>query len=81
MTQQAHEIDPDIGPLVQLQAFADFEVLYRPDPNGRKHITQWAVEEIERLHRIASQLSVIATKHCPQEHHDWQRLLDLAREL
>lgn len=38
-----------VPPLTQLQAFADFEAKERPDPDGRKHVAQWAVEEIERL--------------------------------
>jgi hypothetical protein len=33
------------------------------------------------LHEIAQRLSVIATKHCPTDHHDWQTLLNLVGRL
>ena len=45
-----------IPPLTQLQAYADFEAKNRPDPLRRQHITQWAVEEIERLMEEVAEL-------------------------
>lgn len=44
-----HHMNSELSPLVQLQAFADWEAKHNPPPEGEKHIAQWAVEEIERL--------------------------------
>ena len=44
-----HQPNELLGPLTQLQAFADFESKHRPGKSGQTHIAQWAVEEIERL--------------------------------
>ena len=55
-----------IPPLTQLEAFADFEAKHRPDPNGRKHVAQWAVEEIERLMREVERLKA-ELEHCRQQ--------------
>lgn len=55
--------------------------------NAKRRAEYWKAEklaadvEIERLHGIATTLSVIATKWCKKDHHDWQRLLDLAGKL
>ena len=38
-----------LPPLTQLQAFADWEKEHNPDPSDRKHVAQWAVEQIESL--------------------------------
>ena len=40
-----------LGPLVQLIAYADYEVKYNGDGSGKRHIAHWAAEEIERLQR------------------------------
>ncbi len=32
------------------------------------------------LEKSRGRLLTLATKHCPQEHHDWSELLDLAEE-
>ena len=55
-----------IPPLTQLQAFADFETKERPDPKGRKHVAQWAVEEIERLMKEVEDLKA-QVAHCKQQ--------------
>jgi hypothetical protein len=58
-------MNEDIGPLTQLQAYADWEDENRPDPEGRKHIARWAVEEIERL--MAENLALRETIHAFRE--------------
>jgi hypothetical protein len=40
-----------------------------------------AVETLQSLHAVATDLSVIATKHCPKDHHDWPRVCELAGRL
>jgi hypothetical protein len=39
------------------------------------------IAEVEELKQLATKLSVIATKHCPKDHHDWQRVLELTERL
>jgi chromosome segregation ATPase len=39
------------------------------------------IAEVEKLGQLATTLSVIATKHCPKDHHDWQRVLELTEKL
>ena len=35
---------------------------------------------IERLNKITTKALVLATKHCPASHDDWERILELALE-
>lgn len=35
--------------LEQLRKFAEWERTHNPDPSGRKHVAEWAADEIKRL--------------------------------
>lgn len=34
-----------------------------------------------QLHPASKRLLVLAMKHCPQDHHDWQEILEHAKEM
>jgi hypothetical protein len=70
----------------------EYEALHRPDgsevtvitePEDRNGFRDLApvADECNRLHDIATRLSVLATKYCPKDHHDWQRLMELCEKL
>lgn len=54
----------------------------QPEPLDLGHEAQkdlaWAADEIIELSEKADRLLVLATKHCPKEHHDWQEVLRIA---
>ena len=37
-------------------------------------------EEVRKLRKERNRLLVLATKHCPRDHHDWQELLTYSGE-
>ncbi|TVO75107.1 hypothetical protein [Sedimenticola selenatireducens] len=58
-------ITDQVGPLVQLIAYADHEVKYTSDGSGKKHIAHWAAEEIERLQQENDSLKKALTDLMP----------------
>lgn len=40
-----------------------------------------AYKEISELQKQRERLLVLATKHCPKDHHDWQEILEIAKKL
>ena len=55
--------------LNQLRSFAEWERTHNPHPEGRQHVAEWALREIERL-RAAKAQPVQAPVKRSQDWHD-----------
>lgn len=67
--------------LMQLQAYADVEARDRPGKPGQIHITQWAVDEIERImgENAALRAALIDWLDCADSPDEWMRCRHVAK--